>query len=284
MSRISVSPATEAEAPAALALIAREFEPGLELLVARREGVVAGAAGVSWRHPRKLAGFGLTVGVRPSQRRHGVGRALAAAAAEMTAGEAPGLWSQLPLEDGSSAAAFAAACGFEARLREHHFSADRQGVAVVAPLLEGFMARQRLPEGARAIPLREASLEDAAWLLSAEFGEGPGAALARLRREDQAGVIDLDQSTAIMAGDELVAFSLASLRDELLTVQVVVVAPQWRGGWVNMLLMHDLLTRRDVARTLRFQCTEEAHFTLKMARRIEAVRERVTAYYFRPVG
>jgi hypothetical protein len=45
-----------------------------------------------------------------------------------------------------------------------------------------------------------------------------------------------------------------------------------------------MLARRDVARTLRFQCTDDVPFTLKGARRLNAVCERVTAYYFRPTA
>ena len=283
MSTISVAPATEAEAPAALALIGQAFEPGLELLVARRDGEVAGAAGVSWRHARKLAGFGLSVGVRPRHRRRGVGRMLVSAAADLTTGEAQGLWSRSPLDEGSDAAAFAAACGFGAQLIEHHFCAERQGAETLAPMIEWFMKSQAIPPLARTLPLRDAPVEEAAWLLSAEFGEGPAAALARLRYEGQTGAIDLDESTAVMDGDELAGFYLASLRDGVLTVEVVVVAPPWRGGWANMLLMNAMLSRRDTARALRFRCADDVTFTLKAAHRMKAVRERVTAYYFRPV-
>lgn len=283
MSPISVSPATEAEAPAALAMLGRMFEPGLELLVARRNGQVAGAAGLHWRHARKLEGFSLSLGVRPPHRRQGVGRALAAAAVDMTAGEAHRLWSQDAIDEDSVAAAFARACGFEPGVREHHFRADADGVAAVTPMIEWFVAGQPIPDSARVIPLREAPLEEVAWLLSAEFGDGPGAALARLRHDDQTGGIDLDESVAVMAGEELAAFYLASLRDGSLRIDVVVVAPPWRGGWANMLLMQAMLGRRGVACALRFQCTDETLFTMKIARRLKAVCERTTAYYFRAV-
>jgi len=283
MSRISVSPATEAEAPAALALIGRTFEPGLELLVARQGGELAGAAGVSWRHPRKVAGFGLSVCVRPSQRRRGVGRALLRAAADLTAGETPGLWSQLPVDEGSAAAAFAEACGFAARLREHHFCFDAVGAAKVIGSIEQFLSRRRTAETAKVVPLRDAPLEEAAWLLSAEFGDGPGATLARLRAEAQTGVIDLDRSSAVMADSRLAAFSLAALHEDVLRIEAIVVAPQWRGGWASMLLLNALVVegRRAGATAVRFHCTDEALFTLKLARRLDATCERVTAYYFR---
>lgn len=283
MSSVSVSPATESEVPAALALIERAFEPGLELLVVRREGELAGAAGVSWRNARKLEGFGLTVGVRPSHRRQGVGRALAAAAAGLASGEAAGLWSQTPVEEGSAAALFAQACGYEARLRDHYFCADRAGVDKVAPVIEWFLARQNVPDTARVIPLSQATLEEVAWVMSAEFGDGPGTALARLNHDVGTGAIDLDKSAAVMDDEELAGFMLAALRDGVFTTDLVVVAPKWRGGWANMLLIDAMLAHRDQAQALRFHCTDEAQFTLKIAQRLQAVRERVTAYYFRPV-
>lgn len=282
MSDVSVALATDAETPACLALLPDLHNLDAEFLIARQDGALAGAAGLVWRHRRTAAGFPLEVEVLPDRRRRGVGRALVAAALRLAQGEAPGLWSRRPLEAGSTAAAFAEACGFRERGREHHFIAEVAKVsAYVAPLVAKLKARGHIPARARIVALKDAPPVDAAWLISAEFGGGPGAALAVLAGRAGGG-IDLERSRAVMDGDQLAGVVFGRGGDDMAIVEGSIVAPAWRKGWANALITDAVLA---VARDggfdrFRFHCGEEVLDTMRLAERAEAVLERTAAWYY----
>jgi GNAT superfamily N-acetyltransferase len=283
---LTVARATEAEAPACIALLPALRETAAEFLIARLDGELAGAAGIIWRNRREGDGFPLDIEVLPARRRRGVGRALAAAAEASMAGEAAGLWSQRRLETGSDAAAFAEACGFAARRRERYFRAEVARVAELAtPLMARLRARGHIPEDVRILPLREASLEEVGWLVSAEFGGGPGSALHFLRRAGETGGVDLDRSRVVMQGERMAAVALARWGDDGASLEAAVVAPAWRHGWANAALIEAIAAvgLDGGVREFRFHCGEDVLDTMQLAAKTAAVCEKTAALYYRAV-
>lgn len=286
MSELTVRPATEGEAPACLALL-----PGLravpaELLIARRSGELAGAAGVVWRNGRDMAAFPLQVEVVPAARRQGVGRRLVAAAEALVRGETGGLASAQPLDRTGDAAAFARACGFTETRLEHHFRAEVGRVVQYArPLVARLRARGRIPDDVRILPLREAPLEEVGWLVSAEFGGGPESALAFLRGAGAAGAVDHDRSLAVMQGPQVAGVILGRFDDDGLVIEASIVAAAWRGGWANAAMIEAMaaIAEQSGADTFRFHCDDRVLDTMKVATRTDAVREATAALYYRAV-
>ncbi len=80
---MTVTIARESEAPACLALLPRMRGSTSELLIARRGEAFAGAGAVLWANSFEPPGFHVLIRVMTSSRRHGVGRALIEAAAEL---------------------------------------------------------------------------------------------------------------------------------------------------------------------------------------------------------
>src|SRR6478735_863277 len=180
---IRAESAGKSEQAACLALLPEFWNMPAELIAAREDGALVGAAGLIWESWAEPAGFRMSLHVLPDSRRRGIGRALVEAADTLIRGETDGLWSLRPLEEEAPAARFLRACGFDARKRNVHYEAE---VATfhghVARLVDRLRRAGHIPEGARTISLREAPLEEVAWLVASEFPGGPAQTLARLRR------------------------------------------------------------------------------------------------------
>jgi GNAT superfamily N-acetyltransferase len=286
MSSITVAAASEAESAACIALIPQLRRTEAEFLVARRDGALVGAAGVVWRSWQHPAGFPFAVEVIPAARRQGVGRRLAAAAAQMAAGETDGIWSLSSVDESNPAAAFLRACGFEARRRQFHFeietAAATSNFRAVAQMMR---ARGRIPADARMIPLAEADMEAVAWLVSAEFSTGPVGLLQRLRQGERGPGFDPARSLALMQGDRLAGVVLCSLEGRVLEVGARVVAPAWRGRWASVLQLEAIANYAydDGGEVVRFSCDETVRDTLGVARRSGAAEVAATAHYFQAV-
>ena len=285
MSSVSVSLASEAEAPACLALLPQARQMSGELLIARRDGRLAGAAAVAWRSWATPGGFPLTLTVIPGERRAGVGRRLAAQAIELARGETAGLWSLEPEAVGGPAAAFLEACGFALTRRQHHFQASIAALsATVRPLVTRLRQRGRVPEDVRVVTLAQAPLPEISWLVSTEFGGGPFRALANLqRRASQGPAAEADPSVVILQGDQVAAVMLLRIEDGVAAIDARVVAPQARGAWANAMLLDESLerTRALGIGEFRFHCDEDVADTLSLARRCGAreVSEKGLYYY-----
>jgi GNAT superfamily N-acetyltransferase len=279
---VRIDLAQESEAPAALALLPESRGLPCEWLIARLDGKLAGAAATGWRTWGTPSGFPISIQVVPEMRRRGVGRTLLAAARDMAAEDADGLWSLAPYPLEGPIAAFLAACGFASRRRQLRFDASFQALLnAIAPVAE--RARRSLPLEARIVPLAEAPLEEVGWLLSREFGGGPFRALHGLRRRAAA---EEDRSRAMMVGDDLAGVVLWRVVDGLAHVDARVVASGWRGGWTNLMLLEagvvaglaEGLTR------MRFNCDDTVRDTISLARRCGADQLETTAYYYAAIA
>jgi GNAT superfamily N-acetyltransferase len=284
MDAISVTPASDQEARACLALLPEVWGIPVELLIARRDGAFVGAAALSWKSWATPAGFPLLIHVLPTERRRGVGRRLLQEATSMATEETDGLWSFTTIADGSEAAAFMRACGFSILRRHHHFEAAVEALlADIAPRAERLRARGRTPEGLSIIPLAAAPLDDVGWMVSIELGGSPDLALRGLaRRVSAAGEQAGDRSLVVMCGAEAVAVVLWRIEDGVGLVEARVVHPRYRGGWSNVLLMEAGLSRgRDegIVR-FRFHCDDTVRDTLRLAQRCGAIETETKATWY----
>jgi GNAT superfamily N-acetyltransferase len=274
MSSLTVSRATEAEAPACLALLPQAHRMPAEFLIARQDGRLAGAAALMWRSWATPSGFPVSVEVLAEHRRQGVGRRLLADAVAWASGEADGLWSLEPQALDGPAAAFLEACGFRLARRQHHFEASGDVLREnVAPALARLRRHGRIPADARVVPLAEAPLGEVSWLVSAQFGGGPFRSLQNLRRRvTQRGVSTGDLSQVVLHGDKVVGVLLARLDHGIAVIDGRVVAPGSRGDWAGALQLDAVLGLgpRLGLDTFRFHCDDDVRDTLSLARRSDA--------------
>ncbi len=230
--------ARDEEAAACLALVPGA-DAGCELLIARRDGGLAGAAALAWRSDAEPPGFVLQLAVLPAQRRHGVGSALVAAAADLVRGETAGLWT-LPLDADSDAFAFAVACGFRPRLRTYLLGAPLAFAAArLGPKVEAAIAAGGIAARAMLRPLAISEVDFAGALVSAELGGGPLAAAAKIRGL-LAPANRVPPQVAIVDG-ALAAVVLCHGSGDTLVVEAMVVAPGRRGGHLSQLLMRHIV-------------------------------------------
>jgi len=279
---VVVGSAREDEARACRMLLpAAHRDPEPEVLVARGPGgAILGAAALQWQGWRTPPGFPLLVEVVPSARRRGVGRALVEAAAALATGEAPGLWAWDLLAEASKAARFLAACGFAPRTRVRDYRVEVAAAASVASaVVARLRERGRVPPGARVVPLREADLAAVARLVTWELGTAPTDLRARLA----AGTAEfnLDHSLALLAGSHLAGAVLIRWEAEPVA-DAIVVAPAYRGGWANALMLDAItaLGRAVGATHFRFIAEQGVRDTVKLASRAggEVIEERVGYY------
>ncbi|HEX4740966.1 MAG TPA: GNAT family N-acetyltransferase [Caulobacteraceae bacterium] len=275
MQEINVTRATDAEARACLALLPELAGGQPELLIARRGGDLAGAAGLVWRVRPDPRGFPLSIHVVPTHRRLGVGRRLLAAAADMAANETEGLWSRMTLDDDAPAVGFLRACGFTPRRQRLDFEAPVEALlSHLRPLLDR-LRRRGLGGEATIVPLAEAPREDVAWLVTAELGGDPLRVAASVGHEHVEGMVALIDGRA--------AGAILWRRDgDLAKVEARVVAAAHRGGPLNLLLLEAGLLAgagRGVTR-LSFYCDDTVRDTLKLAQRCAATQTSVGSLYY----
>ena len=273
MNRIEVVPASPAEQPACLALLPEMRGLSCEWLIARRNGAIAGAAGLSWSSWNRPAGFPLWLHVIPCERRQGVGRSLVAAAVELAAGETGGLWSLKAVEQDSEAAAFLAACGFAIAHRSFTFRMDMVRFdAHMQRIVERLRRHGRIPAELRVVSLREAPLRDVAWMVSAAFASGPAQLLAALRRglgQAENNGVDPDRSVVVMADDTVAGALLYRFNGGHCLIEANAVAPAWRNGCVNALQLA-AATRNALtagASSFQYDCDEDVIDSINLARR-----------------
>ena len=275
---VTTSLASAAQASACLAMLPEALGSDGPLFLACHEGRFAGAAALAWRSWRDPAGFALSLRVAPPFRRTGVGRSLVAAAVQTVRGESEGLWSPHPLSADSAEAAFLAACGFAPLRRELHFAATISNLqANIAPLAARL--RRSGSEGARWVPLEDAWLEAAAWLISRNLAGGPVTALQDLKRRQ---ADPADRSELALVGGSLAAAILWRIHKGEAVIDARVVAEPWRGGALGL----DMLDRQmrrvlDLGPTaMRFHCDEDVTDTVALARRSQARLMEVRAHYY----
>lgn len=282
MNEVEISLASDGEARACLALVPEAVGQPMELLIARCQGEIAGAAAILWRSSQRPAGFPVLVHVLPDQRRGGVGRRLIAAAADLVHGEAPGLWSLNPLTPESVAAHFALACGFRVEGRRRVFETSLETLEQkIRPLLDRSDAAGR-GGSIEVVPLGEAPLEDVGWLLSAELGGDPVAAMHGVDARVAAWG-ETDGSMVAMSGSEVAGVVFCRREGPDGFVDLLVVARPWRRTTTGLRL---LANAAQLAGTLgvthlRFRAGEAAKDTAALARRLGAaeLEQRLLCYY-----
>jgi GNAT superfamily N-acetyltransferase len=255
-----------------------------ELLIARRDGALAGAAAVAWQSWAKPGGFPVRVHILPDHRRQGVGRALVEAAKALTDGETIGLWSLDPIDLDSDTAAFAHACGFQAARRQQFFQARTSAIGErLHPMMARLRQTGRIPPGARVVPLAEAPLAEVGWLVSAEFGGGPFRALNTLAgRTANTGVSTGDKSQVVIHDGKVVAVLLARMDYGVGVVDGRVTAPGWRGDWPGALALDQVLRRAEAegVAEFRFHCDDDVRDTLAVARKAGARQVATKALFY----
>jgi GNAT superfamily N-acetyltransferase len=283
MDEITVAPARESEAAACLALLPEAAGSMVELLIAKRDAFVVGAAALWWRNDSDPPGFPLAIHVLPPDRRRGIGRRLLNHAIEIALDDAHGFWSRSPAADGGPAAAFLAACGFAARRREHHFEATFDALlAEVAPRANKLRDRSRVPEDIEIVPLAHAPLEEVGRLVGRELGGAPATVIERLRARAGGSEAANDRSRVALRDGKVEGAILWRVHEGVAIVEARVVHPRHRGGWLNVILLEDGLSRgkaEGLAR-LRFHCEDTVRDTLALARRCNAVETEPRAYYY----
>jgi GNAT superfamily N-acetyltransferase len=275
MQEISVARATDVEARACLALLPELAGAQPELLIARRGGDLAGAAGVVWRVQPDPGGFPLSIHVIPAHRRHCVGRRLLDAAVTLVENETDGLWSRMILEDDVAAIGFVRSCGFVPRRERRDFEAPLETLlSHLRPLLVRLRGRG-LGEEPTIVPLAAAAREEVAWLVTAELGGDPLRVLPSLGHRGTEGMVAL-------AGGRAAGAILWTSEGDLAKVEARVVAAPHRGGSLNLRLLEaGLLAGAAQGLTrLSFYCDDTVRDTLKLAQRCAATQTSVGSLYY----
>lgn len=289
----AIRQALDADQQACRLLLPQAFgaETAPEALVALdADGEIVGACALSWCNAPKPetepSGFALLVHVVPARRRQGIGRALVEAAAAWARDESPGLRSWLPVEDGSGEAEFLRRAGFALHHRTLHFETDLAGFHAIVEGLRARLERSgRLPHGARIMPLRDAAAWEVAALVAPEFA-APHAEILRRLQPTEADAFDVERSVALTIAGRLAGVLIFTWNGGQVAIEVIVVAPDFRGGSANVLLL-EAATRAAMnggAARFRFFCDERTRDTLGLARRAGARPLRIEAEYRRALA
>lgn len=239
-----------------------------ELLVAEEGGRIVGACAVAWV-PR---GFPILVHVEPCARRQGVGRALVATAATIAAGETDGLRPWGKVEEHSGGAAFLAACGFVEVGRLHVFELEptrlRESIAALAE-----RTRKRVHAAMRLVRPREAPRQQLLDLVGANLTT-PRPFLEDALSGAGAHRYDQELSHVVMVEEAVAGAILAHRIADMLEVDLNVVDPAWRGGWVNLVLVNSVLQSGFEAglTRLRFLAAPHVKNTINIAARGDGTR------------
>jgi GNAT superfamily N-acetyltransferase len=257
------------EAAACRALVPEAFPSSgwpADLLVASAAGGVVGAAAIAWIS----RGFPVLIRVAEAWRGRGVGRALLAAAIARVRGETRLLRTWRPVPEGSPASRLFASAGFQTDKRLIVFETD---AAAFEAAMTALLARRahRIPESARVVPITEAEPDQVAQLVATQFGVPPQEIARRLVPGALSG-FDRELSLALLNGDVLCGAMLASRSGSLLVVEINVVAPDWRRGWTNSMLVEAMARRGRAAgiELFRFCCQEHVTDTINLGRRTGA--------------
>lgn len=287
MEKLSITPAAPREEAACLALLREIWGYPAEILAARLDGVLVGAAGVVWEGRHDPVGALVHVRVLPDWRRRGIGRALLAACAALVEDDADGLWTLDGIDEASPPADFLRASGFAASHRTHYFRVDVRAIlALTDPIVERLRRHNRVPASVRVIPLRDAPLADVARLAGQEFGQNPLRVYHGLRAglaDDAGRTIDFDTSVIVMEGGEVAGgFLFRHGKDNPIANQEI-VAPAWRGTYVHPLQLQAVAARvlASGATMVTFQCDEDVRDTMNVARRTGGEPLFTTAHFFR---
>lgn len=272
------------EAAAGLALLPQAAQTGSELLIARRNDALAGAASLVWHTAGDPPGFLLEIMVLPEQRRCGVGRALVTAAATLVRGETAGLWT-VPIDGGSPALRFALACGFEPRAQTFLLGAPLE-FALTRLRVKTDAARAAGAAAARAVirPLADDEIAGAARLVAAELGGGPGATAAKI-----SGLMSADNRVpphVALVDGRFAGVVLCHGAGSVFVVEALVIPVAWRGEHISQMMMRHVIEAAADAglATGHFQSEEQVVTSFDILRRAEGIDIPVRLRCHRPVA
>lgn len=277
MNEMRIEPASDAALPACLALLPPVNHPEVVVFAARDpDGTLAGAGGILWQSWGEPPGFPVWIQVLPDRRRRGVGRALARALVNRARGEAQQLWAARPLEEAAPSAVFARACGFEPAGRQLIYDADGATfLAHVAAIVERLRARGRIPAGVEMVDLAPELVGPVAELVHRELNSAPAglaAMLAQALEQDPATApVDRLRSKVLLVDGRVGGALLSRRRSDGRDTRIVcnVVAPEWRRGWANVMLLEST-TRAGVETggvRFGFDCADTMRDTIGLAER-----------------
>jgi len=233
--------------------------------VAVEHGRVVGAAAMAWI-PN---GFPISIVVVPDRQRCGIGRALLSALIARARGETPGLRSWSALSEDEAQARFLCACGFEVRHRLQVFEAEPTAFGNAMTALVARL-RSRVPVGAMLAPPDAVAAEALSALLASQLALREAMLNDALSgRNDASTRWDPALSHVLLVDGELAGAILARRIAGGVEVDFNVVAPRWRGGWANALLIEALVTQVRAAGLpmVRFLAEPHVRDTINLSRR-----------------
>jgi len=170
--------------------------------------------------------------------------------------------------EGSEAARFLQAVGFESRRRFLQFEADApRFYAMIKPIYDRAVRSGKIPSDFHIIALQDAPLDETAALVAGAFRDVPVSTAIALAR----GLMnyDIEKSVVLLSDGVVKGALLYHWNHGLPTIDVRVVAPDLRKGPANVLLL-EAATRKGLeggAARFRFHCEESVHDTISLARR-----------------
>ena len=234
-----------------------------ELLVAHGPDGIAGAAAVAW----VPNGFPVLLHVATPWRRRGIGRALLEAAAASVRGETRALRSWGTVAEASPAAGLLRAAGFAPTRRFLWFET---GAAAFETSMTRLLDRlhRRVPADGRVVTLAEAPKQGVVRLVAPGFAALPHDVAVRLMPGARNG-FDPALSLVVLRGEAVVGAMLCRAAEGALRVEVNIVAPGLRGGWVNLVMLEAMARRGRQAGfgRFRFGCEPDVRDTIGLARR-----------------
>jgi GNAT superfamily N-acetyltransferase len=234
-----------------------------ELLVATSPNGLIGAAAVAWV-PR---GFPILLFVAEGWRRQGIGRRLLEAATASAAGETTALRAWNAVQEDSAAASFLQAVGFQVTRRLLVFETDAAEFEASMTALLRRMAG-KVPGDVIVGTLAQAPPSGVVSLVAPQFATLPHDVAWRITSGSPLGY-DQTLSLVLLQKGKVIGAMLCKRSGELAEVDVNVVAPAFRGGWANLLLLEAMArrARADGVAHFRFSCEEHVRDTLNLARR-----------------
>ena len=286
-----VRPGQPAERAAGRMLLADQYRVRAEpqLFVAVTEPghhVIAAAVLSKWPCLSEPPGFRFAIRVAEPYRRRGVGQALVQCAAEHARRLGHGtlyLWTGLAENDPQLPAW--TGLGFTGRQTLNQYEMDlEQAMTVMEPIYQRMISRNRIPAEAKVIPLRDAPIQPVIRMYRQHFTGRPRRLVSRIRGHGP-DPFEPDLSKVLLLGNRVVGVLLD--RWETLDVGIVdamVIDPELRGGWANLLLKMAVAkdSMQAGCRTIRFNAHDIHRDTRRAAERIGSTMLKSKVILYRP--
>lgn len=290
MTTHTVAIADDAALPACFALLPMLAMPDTLVLTVRdADGTLAGAGGVLWRSWGSPPAFPTWIHVLPDRRRQGLGRALLAALVHHVRGETAALIGAAPLARDSEGGLFAATQGATAERQHLYFEMHTPAFhSEMTRLVARLEKSGRVPAEACVESLNPDNAPGVIALVANHFAVAPPQAEAMLARamvEDPATApIDRERTCVVRIGNAVAGVLVARRKPVARGTDIMfrVVAAEWRGGWINALLMERFLARTAASGDgdyVTFDCIDTNTDTRSLAARSGAQTLRVDAVW-----